>query len=103
MKNTHDNPVVKVAFEPAGWRTAGDTGTALSLKDAYMLAVEDAEWFLTEKRVNPAQGGVFGPEDGYQRVIMQLPESLVKDLESQPFVGREYPDQTKSTLRVLSR
>lgn len=91
--------VVAVEFEPAGWRTTGDVSAPKSVKQAYDDAVEGLN-----RLVSRYAGLVMVPlkEGDYHRVNAVVSERVAEKLAAQPFVGKEYPDQVKSTLKILS-
>lgn len=102
MRNNDQNQMVTVRFEPSGWRGLGDGMSAKSLQQAHQEAIMGAIAFISGHEVK--QGKVYGIEgEGQQSLYVELPGSLVKQFQAQPFVGREYPDQVKSTLQVLPR
>ena len=102
MQKSYKDQMVTARFEPSGWRSLGDDTFAKSLKQAHQEAVMGAIAFISDRDVK--QGKVYSIEgEGQQGLYVELPRSLVRDFQAQPFVGREYPDQVKSTLKVLSR
>lgn len=97
---------VHVKFEPAGWRTTGEAKAPLSIKEAHERAVKGVLRFLGENNILGAvypNGRDLKSNEGYQFVHALIEGDEIKNLEKQGFVDREYPDQTRSTLRVLSR
>lgn len=104
MSENDVNKTALVRFEPAGWRTIGEVKASKSMEEAYDAAVRGTNTFLDQNGVTAGQGIVLWltAEVGYQSVSVVMPERLVAALAEQPFVGREYPDQIKSTLQVMS-
>lgn len=90
---------IKVQFEAAGFRTLGDAKAEKTPQEA----VQDA--ILLGRTFAAMYGGEVLPHDPSRHganVTMIIPEENLGLLETQSFVGREYPDQTRSTLRVLT-
>lgn len=101
MNEDNSRQLAMVRFEPAGWRATGDETPAMTLEQAFNKAVDDTMAFLDENASSEPGYVLELPEPG-QFLHAILPARLVPQLESQPFVAREYPDQVKSTLQILS-
>lgn len=90
---------IKVQFEAAGFRSLGDAKVEKTPQEA----VNDA--ILLGRTFTAMYGGEVLPHDPSRHganVTMIIPKKNIALLEKQSFVGREYPDQTRSTLRVLT-
>lgn len=87
-----------VEFEAAGFRTLGDEKAVKTPEEAV-----NAAFILGRVFACQFGGGmvVRDPSRDGAKVRMVVPERFYDILEQQCFVGKEYPDQVKSTLKIL--
>lgn len=95
-----EEKMITVRFEPPTvWRATANEKPRMSLTEIMNKTMQYAEFFVLRDggRVIPRD-----PSKDGNHIYMEIYEDTLPYLEEEGWVGKEYPDQVKSTLQVLS-